>query len=83
MWFVLGWGGILTKCRDRPMDSFHKGLHEPKEAPAMLIQYSGLKCDTERETFHMFILPEQQTQHDTYTVKTEGNLVSFCPLVGL
>ena len=46
-----------------------KVLHDPKETPAMLIQYSGLKCDREREreerererdthTFHLVILSE-------------------------
>lgn len=43
----------------------------------MLIQYSGLKQDRERERHStcLFYLSNKQTQHDTYTVKTEGNCV--------
>lgn len=47
--------------------TLYKGLHDPKETLKMSIQYSGLKCDREKErdihthTFHLVILCEQHS----------------------
>lgn len=62
---VFGCSGNMERCRKKPIDSFHKGLCEPREASAMSLHCSGLKCDTERGTFHLLTFYEQHSMRAT------------------